>query len=134
MAMQLRVARPVTDLAESTALYTGGLGLQVLGHFEDHDGFDGVMLGTPGGPVHFEFTVCRTHPVRPAPTPEDLLVFYVPDADAWERRCQAMVDAGFTVVTSFNPYWDQLGRTFEDRDGYRVVIHGTSWSPAATIP
>lgn len=130
MTMQIRVARPVTNLAETTALYTRGLGLDILGGFEDHDGFDGVMLGTRGEPVHFEFTVCRHHPVRPAPTPEDLLVFYVPEQDEWERRCQAMVVAGFTVVASFNPYWDQLGRTFEDRDGYRVVVQRSSWSPA----
>ncbi|WP_371418616.1 hypothetical protein [Acidisoma sp. S159] len=29
---------------------------------------------------------------------------------------------GFPAVASFNPYWDQLGRTYEDPDGYRVVI------------
>jgi hypothetical protein len=26
------------------------------GRFEDHAGFDGVMLGEPGAPYHFEFT------------------------------------------------------------------------------
>lgn len=129
MTTQLRVARPVTNLAESTALYTSGLGFQVLGHFEDHDGFDGVMLGIPGEPVHFEFTVCRTHPMRPTPTAEDLLVFYVPDADDWSRRCEALLAAGFKVVASFNPYWDRLGRTFEDGDGYRLVVQRASWSP-----
>ena len=28
----------------------------------------------------------------------------------------------------FNPYWDRSGRTFEDPDGYRVVIQRASWS------
>lgn len=49
MTSQLRIARPVTNLAESVAMYTQGLGLDVLGSFEDHDGFDGSMLGIKGG-------------------------------------------------------------------------------------
>jgi hypothetical protein len=39
----------------------------VLCLIEDHEGFDGVMLGTPGMPHHFEFTLSRTHPVVPCP-------------------------------------------------------------------
>jgi prolyl oligopeptidase len=38
-----------------------------------------------------------------------------------------MLGAGFSSVDSFNPYWDRLGRTFEDRDGYRVVIQRELW-------
>jgi hypothetical protein len=69
--------------------------------------------------------------VVPAPTPEDLLVFYVEAAEPWERRCRAMLDAGFREVQAFNPYWSRLGRSFEDPDGYRVVIQRGAW-PAAT--
>ncbi|WP_425025743.1 hypothetical protein [Pantoea agglomerans] len=29
-----------------------------------------------------------------------------------------------------NPYWDQRGATFIDRDGYRVVIQHADWQPA----
>jgi len=36
--------------------------------------------------------------------------------------------AGFVEVKSFNPYWDKLGRTFEDHDGYRVVLQRAAWS------
>jgi len=109
-------------------MYRAGLGLVRVGHFDDHDGFDGVMLGLPGAGYHLEFTYCRTHPVAPAPTPEDLLVFYFPSRDAWESRCQAMLDAGFKRVSSLNPYWEQDGRTFEDHDGYRVVIQCAGWT------
>jgi len=78
MSHHLRIARPVSDLARTTTMYCHGLGLRIVGSFEDHDGFDGVMLGLKGSGYHFEFTHSRTHPVVPAPTPEDLLVFYVP--------------------------------------------------------
>ena len=129
MPPHLRIARPVTALARSVAMYRHGLGLQQIGAFADHDGFDGVMLGFAGDGAgfHFEFTVCRTHPVPPSPTPEDLLVFYEPDARAWQARCAAMRAAGFAEVEPFNPYWATAGRTFADTDGYRVVIQRANW-------
>jgi catechol 2,3-dioxygenase-like lactoylglutathione lyase family enzyme len=127
MAAHFRIARPVSDLTRTEVMYRRGLGMERLGHFEDHEGFDGVMIGEPGGDHHFEFTYCRTHPVKPTPTPEDLLVFYVPDREEWSRRCASMLAAGFTTVASLNPYWDKAGRTFEDHDGYRVVVQCASW-------
>lgn len=132
MPPHLRIARPVTDLARSVAMYRRGFGLRQIGAFTDHDGFDGVMLGFADGGTgwHLEFTVCRAHPVSPAPTPEDLLVFYEPDAHAWQARCAAIRAAGFVEVEPFNPYWAANGRTFADADGYRVIIQRASW-PAA---
>lgn len=125
----LRLARPVSDLARSTEYYCRGLGLRVLGRFENHAGFDGVMLGVPGAGYHFEFTRCTGHPVMPSPTTEDLAVFYIPTADAWQAACARMESAGFLRVVSFNPYWDVLGRTFVDPDGYRIVLQQGEWSP-----
>ena len=72
-------------------MYCRGLGLRVVGNFENHDGFDGVMLGFDGADYHFEFTHCRAHPVAPAPTPEDLVVFYVPDAEQWQAACASVI-------------------------------------------
>ena len=127
MSVHLRIARPVTDLRRAVTQYKAGLGLLELGSFTDHEGFDGVMLGAPGAGYHLEFTFCRAHAVGPAPTPEDLLVFYVPERALWEGRCRAMVSAGFDEVAPYNPYWQRLGRTFEDHDGYRVVIQHAEW-------
>ena len=126
-APQLRIARPVADLLRSERMYLAGLGLRRLGGFTDHAGFDGVMLGLPGAGYHFEFTSCPAHPVAPTPTAEDLVVLYLPDGAAWEQRCAAMLAAGFRAVPSLNPYWDQRGRTFEDGDGYRVVLQNAGW-------
>ena len=69
MTPQLRIARPVADLAKTCKMYTDGLGLEVLGSFENHEGFDGVMLGLPGAGYHFEFTCYRAYPVKPPPRP-----------------------------------------------------------------
>jgi Questin oxidase-like len=35
----------------------------------------------------------------------------------------------FESVKAFNPYWDRNGKTFEDPDGYRVVLQHANWPP-----
>jgi len=127
MRRHLRVARPVSDLGRSQEMYQRGLGLSVLGRFQDHAGFDGVMLGMTDADYHLEFTHCRRLDITPGPTAEDLLVFYVPEAAEWGSACERMRSAGFKLVTPFNPYWALQGRTFEDPDGYRVVLQRESW-------
>ena len=131
MPPHLRIARPVSDLSRSRSMYCHGLGLRVVDSFENHEGFDGVMLGLPGASYHFEFTHCRAHPVAPAPTAEDLVVLYLPEPAEWQSACANMLAAGFRQVASFNPYWDLRGRTFEDPDGYRVVLQNAEWSNVA---
>jgi catechol 2,3-dioxygenase-like lactoylglutathione lyase family enzyme len=129
MAQHVRIARPVADVARSKAMYVQGLGLHEIGSFQDHEGFDGVMLQGACEGFHFEFTHHRAGHLLPQPTPEDLTVFYIPDASEWAHRCTAMLQAGFAEVRPYNPYWAQKGRTFQDWDGYRVVIVQASWDP-----
>ena len=127
----LRVARATDSIDALLPFYRDGLGLSVLGHFEDHAGFDGVMLGRPGAPYHFEFTHQRGHEVGRAPTQDNLVVFYLPERDDWEAAVSRMRRAGFEPVPSYNPYWDVMGATFEDADGYRVVFQRAPWQDAA---
>lgn len=123
----LRVARPTDNLAEVARFYEDGLGLTRLGSFQDHDGFDGLMLGAPGATYHFEFTRRRGHKAGRAPTRDNLLVFYLPDRREWQEAIDLMTAAGYTSAPSCNPYWDRAGRTFEDPDGYRIVLENASW-------
>jgi catechol 2,3-dioxygenase-like lactoylglutathione lyase family enzyme len=123
----LRVARSTDHLDEVVRFYSQGLGLTVLGSFEGHEGFDGTMLGHPGTLYHLEFTHKQGHSVGPAPTQDSLLVFYLPDSGQWQEAIDRMRTAGYEPVPSFNPYWDGAGRTFEDPDGYRVVLQNASW-------
>lgn len=124
----LRVARPTNDIKLLLPFYTTGLGLTILYEFKKHDGFDGVMLGHPNSPYHFEFTTHAAHDVGRAPTEDNLLVFYITEKKVWEDAVRRMADAGFENVKSFNPYWDRQGLTFEDPDGYRVVLQCGEWS------
>lgn len=123
----LRVARPSNDPNGLLRFYCDGLGLTVLCRFEDHAGFDGIMLGREGAPYHFEFTKKRGQVEKRASSDDDLLVFYYPDCADWHAAIRRMQNAGFVPVRSSNPYWDWEGATFEDSDGYRVVLQNASW-------
>lgn len=46
----------------------------------------------------------------------------------YRERVKQMETAGFMPVQSYNPYWDRLGVTFEDPDGYCIVIQNADWS------
>ena len=123
----LRIARPTDNLPEIVGFYRDGLGFEVIGSFEDHAGFDGVMLGRPGLSYHLEFTHQRDHQIGGAPSKDNLLVFYIPELDEWQRAVDRMVAHGYQPVASYNPYWDHRGRTFEDADGYRIVLQQAAW-------
>lgn len=128
MFTHMRIARPVTHLEQTALMYCQGLELQKIAGFNDHDGFNGMMLGREDLDWHIEFTVCHHHPVQPSPTEDDLLVLYYPEHAEWERACARMKDAGFVSTPSFNPYWDANGQTFVDPDGYRVVLQNKAWA------
>lgn len=129
----LRIARATDDLASVVRFYRDGLGLDVLSEFRDHDGFDGVMLGYPEAAYHLEFTRSAEHRAGRAPSQDNLLVFYIADQRSWQAAVQRMANAGHAPVRSFNPYWDAHGLTFEDPDGYRVVLVQERFDVSDTI-
>lgn len=90
----LRVARPSDDLDAQLRSYRDGLGLSRPYRFEDHEGFDGIMLGAPGAPHHFEFTTAHGHKAGRAPTQDNLLVVYLPEADDWQAAVDRMEQRG----------------------------------------
>jgi catechol 2,3-dioxygenase-like lactoylglutathione lyase family enzyme len=118
-----RVARPARDLAASSTFYRDLLGLQLRGGFEDHDGYDGVFFALPGG-GELELTA---GPVAPGGgAEEDLLVLYASTLKEIRAIGVSLVAAGVHAVESPNPYWNRIGQTFLDPDGYRVVIAAAS--------
>lgn len=129
MRAHLRIARPTRSIQALLPFYTTGLGFQITSSFKHHAGFDGAMLGHPSLPYHLEFTEQKGHDPGYAPTQEHLLVFYLPEKGEWDQVVARMEGAGFTPVTSYNPYWDVdgKGKTFEDADGYRVVLWNGAW-------
>ncbi|KAF2819527.1 hypothetical protein CC86DRAFT_430248 [Ophiobolus disseminans] len=128
----LRIARPTPSITALLPFYTTGLGFTILSSFTAHAGFDGVMLGHASLPYHLEFTTQEGHDAGQAPTKDNLLVFYLEDKEEWEKAVERMEKTGFAAVGSANPWWDGggKGRTFEDGDGWRVVLWNGGWGRA----
>ena len=126
--MQLRLARHTERLDQLLRFYRDGLGLVEVGGFHDHDGYDGVFLEIPGSGAHLELTAGGEHRA-PTPHPESLLVLYLGD----EAAVSAVVARlGIEPVAPANPYWGEHGATFEDPDGFRVVLVPEHWPPDPT--
>ena len=121
--MQLRVARHTERLDEVVAFYRDGVGLPEIGGFRDHDGYDGVFLEVPGTGAHLELTAGGAHDT-PTPHPESLLVLYLGDDDAVRTAAARL---GVDPIAPANPYWAEHGVTFQDPDGFRVVLVPERW-------
>jgi GNAT superfamily N-acetyltransferase/catechol 2,3-dioxygenase-like lactoylglutathione lyase family enzyme len=122
-AVQLRIARHTERLDEVVRFYRDGVGLNEIGGFRGHDGYDGVFLAVPGTGTHLELTSGGDRGT-PAPHPESLLVLYVGDDDTVRKiAARLAVDP----VQPANPYWADHGVTFEDPDGFRVVLVPEYW-------
>jgi GNAT superfamily N-acetyltransferase/catechol 2,3-dioxygenase-like lactoylglutathione lyase family enzyme len=121
--LQVRVARHTERLDELVRFYRDGIGLTEIGGFQDHDGYDGVFLALPGTGAHLEFTAGGGHGA-PAPHPESLLVLYLGDDQAVRTVASRLeVDP----IAPANPYWAAAGVTFEDPDGFPVVLVPERW-------
>jgi catechol 2,3-dioxygenase-like lactoylglutathione lyase family enzyme len=118
----MRVARPVSQISASLRFYVDILGLDRLGGFSGHSGYDGAFVGRTGSDWHIEFTRHESGMPEPSPTEEDLLVFYLP-ADQLEAAVTSLTEAGVGLVGHENPYWANAGAVIcRDPDGYLVVL------------
>ncbi len=101
--------------------YSVILGFPVLASWEDHDGYDGTVLGLPDASKQLE--LLRSDGVSPSPTAEDQLVLYLGSAGRVEQLVARLGAAGFEPRLSPNPYWERHGAScFTDPDGYWLVL------------
>ena len=119
--MKFRTARHTRELNRMIDFYGRVLGLQVLGEFKDHQNYDGVFLGIPGESWHLEFTVSADTPAH-SPDDDDLLVFYAESPDEFNKIKERFIANKVKHLKPKNPYWENNGITFEDPDGFRIVI------------
>jgi len=73
--MTFRFARHTNNLEQLKSFYIDILGLELLGGFENHNGYDGVFIGKPNENWHLEFTKSEEI-VTFNFGEEDILVFY----------------------------------------------------------
>ncbi len=117
----VRFARPTANFDEVVTFYGDDLGLSVLAEWRDHDGYDGVVFGLPGAPVHMELLRHGDH--IPEPNPENQLVLYLRGPEAVETATRRLTERGHRPVPAANPYWSDHGAVlFEDPDGWQVVL------------
>ena len=119
--MKCRIARHTKDLNRIIDFYGRVLGLKILGEFKNHQNYDGFLLGIPGYDWHLEFTISDTLPYH-YPDDDDLLVFYAETVDEFNIIKEKFIANKIKPVYPKNPYWQKNGITFEDPDGYRIVI------------
>ncbi|MFG3251785.1 VOC family protein [Streptomyces sp. NPDC048187] len=119
----VRFARPTAKYDEVLHFYRDVLGLPVLAQWRDHHGYDGMVLGLPGTPVHMELLQHRDRPRIPEPHPENQLVLYLRGPQAVTDASRRLAEHGHSAVPAANPYWSEHGAVlFEDPDGWLVVL------------
>ncbi|WP_328387293.1 VOC family protein [Nocardia sp. NBC_00416] len=120
---QVRFARPTDRLDEVIRFYRDGLGLRELYRFENHAGYDGVMLGLPGAEYHLEFTTRAAGSPGNAPSEDNLLVLYFESESRMYETVRRLGEFGAEPVATENPYWADHGAlAFPDPDGWQVVL------------
>jgi len=128
-AVQFRIARPTNNLTEVVKFYQQGLGLELLGKFEGHSGYDGVMLGMPDKRYHLEFTQHIDNVSLPEPTKENLIVFYYDRSEEYQKANKRIQKMGINPVEPENPYWKGKSETYEDPDRWRVILFNGVYKP-----
>lgn len=123
--VQVRVARPTDKINELEKFYCEGIGLEKIGSFTGHRGYTGLMIGLPNANYHLEFTQHIDGSPCPAPTKDNLLVFYIPNIDTIQEIASRLEHMGYPKVAPENPYWEEKGVTIEDPDGWRIVLMNT---------
>lgn|SRR5690606_6725484 len=119
--MIFRYARHTRNLAEITTFYKEIVGLQKLGGFEGHRGYDGVFLGLENENWHLEFTASSDMPQSNFDE-DDALVFYLPSNEELELKSLFLQQNNIEVLKPKNIYWAENGLMILDPDGYRVIF------------
>ena len=119
--MTFRFARHTNNLEQLKSFYTSVLGLELLGSFENHNGYDGIFLGKPNENWHLEFTKSN-EVVSLNFNKDDILVFYPNSKLEYELIYEKLKHHSIKTIEAKNPYWNEHGIMFLDPDGYRIVI------------
>ena len=119
--MTFRYARHTDDLIKIEQFYTEIVGLEKLGHFENHNNYNGIFLGQKNSNWHLEFTSSSEQP-KSKFDEDDILVFYVNSEIELTKLKQTIENKCITLEVSKNPYWNANGIMVSDPDNFKVVF------------
>ncbi|WP_282787509.1 VOC family protein [Flavobacterium croceum] len=119
--MTLRFARHTNNLKQLQSFYIDILGLNLLGNFDNHEGYDGIFIGKPNENWHLEFT--KSDEIVPFNFgEEDILVFYPNTKLEFDLIHDKILANKIEFIEAKNPYWNENGKMILDPDGYRLII------------
>lgn len=119
--MTFRFARHTNDLEKIKSFYIHILGLELLGSFENHNGYDGVFIGKLNENWHLEFTKSEETTTFNFGD-EDFLVFYPNSIEDYNRMISSLNKNAKKSNPTKNPYWNENGKLYLDPDGYGIII------------
>lgn len=119
--MTFRFARHTNDLEQIKSFYIDILGFELLGGFENHNGYDGIFIGKSNENWHLEFTKSEEVVLFDF-NEDDILVFYPNNKIEFDFIMNKIQSKKIEFVEAKNPYWNENGKMILDPDGYRVLI------------
>jgi catechol 2,3-dioxygenase-like lactoylglutathione lyase family enzyme len=123
--MTFRFARHTNNLEQIKSFYIDVLGLELLGGFENHNGYNGAFIGKSNENWHLEFTQSESE-TKHTFDDDDILVFYPNTKLEFEVIKGNLNFHQVECIKSKNPYWNNPeisgGIMFLDPDGFRIVI------------
>lgn len=120
---KMRVAHPTNDIERAVNFWSHVIGFEILSRFENHDGYDGAILGFPDTQWELEVTRHSSGLPRPTPTDEDIIALYL-DRDEANEIIDRLRLAGHPQMKHPNPYWQAMGASAHtDPDGYTLIIY-----------
>lgn len=123
MTPRMRVAHPTNDIEQAITFWSRVVGFEILSHFENHDGYDGAILGYPNTQWELEVTRYVSEKPLPSPTDEDIIALYL-GRDEADDIIKRLLLAGHPQIKHPNPYWQGMGASVHtDPDGYTLIIY-----------
>ena len=131
--MTFRFARHTNDLKQIKFFYIDILGFELLGGFENHNGYDGVFIVKSSDNWHLEFTKSEEI-VHFDFNEDDILVFYPNSKMEFDSFINKIQSTKIKFINAKNPYWNENGKMFLDPDGYRIIISDLKIKPLIKMP
>jgi hypothetical protein len=125
--MIFRIARHTNTIDKISTFYTEVIGLEVLGSFNDHEGYDGIFLGKKDLDWHLEFTSSDSL-AKQIWDEDDFLVFYPKSVEEYESILKNIEIQKVQVHVPKNPYWIENGILLRDPDDCGVIVSSLKMS------
>jgi hypothetical protein len=126
--MTFRFARHTNNLEQIKSFYIDVLGFQLLGGFENHNGYDGIFIGKSSENWHLEFTKSEEI-VHFDFNEDDVLVFYPNSKIEFDFIMNKIQSTKIEFIKAKNSYWNENGKMVIDPDGYRIIISDLKIKP-----